>query len=232
MYQNGNIDRTQIVNNASNPVNNITYPNFNRNRYIGVRNNGANVMNGSIDEFMYFNRTLLPAEIKQIYQGTYSKFYPIGEMLFQNNNLSGSDILNITMPNCQQLNGSLIKFKINNGSYVTLNSTCMYDNYNLSELGDVTSANVTLQLNSSNTNFYSPLINGNITLNIWNSTVVITVTGGDSYYFGYSDLGKQFAYNEIQTGFENSECFSYNSDRGGFAYNYLSVVKTNCTNEI
>jgi hypothetical protein len=54
----------------------------------------------------------------------------------------------------------------------------MFDNYSMSGSGSLTSANLTLQLNSSNLKFYSPLIVGNITLNSWffGTTPVINLT--------------------------------------------------------
>lgn len=121
--------------------------------------------NGSIDEVMIFNRVLSAVEIAQIYNATYPRFYPVGEMNFTANNFGTNNTVNITIQNCQQYNGSLINFKVNDGSYSQLNSSCMFDNYNMT--GDLTSASVVLQLNSTNNYFYSPVINGNITLNSW-----------------------------------------------------------------
>ncbi len=117
---------------------------------------------GLIDEAMLFNRSLSATEVAQIYNSTYSRFYPTGEMLFQNNNFGTNNTLNISIPGCQQLNGSVIKFKINDGEFTELDGSCAYDGYSMT--GNLTSANLTLQLNSTPYNFYSPLIIGDIVL--------------------------------------------------------------------
>ena len=131
----------------------------------------AYVFNGSIDEVMILNRTLSYVEIQQIYNSTFSKFYPEGEMIFENNNFETDNYVNVSIPNCQQLNGSSIQIKVNDGDYVTLNSTCAYNNYAMS--GDVANANVTIKLNSGGDYFYSPAVVGNISLESW------TVSGGE-----------------------------------------------------
>ena len=133
-----------------------------------VYNNGSTIIgniNNSIDEVMLFNRGLSATEIWNIYNSNYSRFYPVGEMNFTTNNFGTNNTVNITIPNCQQYNGSLINFKVNDGSYSQLNSSCMFDNYNMT--GDLTSASVVLQLNSTPYSFYSPVVLGNITLNSW-----------------------------------------------------------------
>jgi parallel beta-helix repeat protein/surface protein len=123
---------------------------------------------GSVDEVMVFNRTLSINEVRQIYNATYSRFFPAGEMLFKNISFVTKDMANISISNCQQLNGSLIKVKINNGAYSTLNSSCMYNDYSIS--GNLTNANMTLQLNSSTVNFFSPLVAGDVNINPYYSS--------------------------------------------------------------
>jgi hypothetical protein len=119
--------------------------------------------NGSIDEVMIFNRSLSETEIQQIYNSTYSRFYPTGEMLFQNLNFGTNNTVNISIPDCQQINGSYLEFKINEGNYSTLNSTCAFDIYNIT--GNLTDANLTMRFDSGSYQFYSPILAGNITLN-------------------------------------------------------------------
>ena len=119
--------------------------------------------NGSIDEVMVFNRTLSLTEVLQIYNSTYSRFYPNGEINFTGLNLGTNNTVNVSVPNCQTLNGSLLYGKINSGSYQQL-SGCSLNNYSVS--GDLTSANLTLKLTSTSGNyFYSPLVVGNVSLN-------------------------------------------------------------------
>ncbi len=125
----------------------------------------TNRINGSIDEVMIFNRSLSSAEITEIYNSTYSRFLPTGTMLFEDLNFGTNNPINITIPNCQQLNGSQLSFKINDGEFSLLNSSCMYDNYAMT--GDLTSASIVLKLDSGSYNFYSSLVVGNITLDSW-----------------------------------------------------------------
>lgn len=117
--------------------------------------------NGSIDEFMIVNRTLTQDELKQIYNNTFTKFYPTGEMFFDNINIVDNQTVNVTITNCQQLNGTTIQVKFNNGDYQTLNSTCSYDSYIVTE--NLTNANMTIKLNS-NGGYYSPIVAGDINL--------------------------------------------------------------------
>jgi len=165
--------------------------------------------NGDVDEVIILNKALNSYEIGQLYNATYPIFYPVGEMNFTGNNFGTNNTVNITIPNCQQYNGSLINFKVNDGSYSQLNSSCMFDNYNMT--GDLTSASVVLQLNSTNNYFYSPVINGNITLDNWYISTALPWIN----------------YNPING---TKSCFAFNSNKGGkFAYNYLPIVATNCT---
>lgn len=156
--------------------------------------------NGTIDELMVFNRTLSATEVLKLYAGTYQRFYPNGEQRFIDNNFGTNNTVNITIPNCQQLNGSSIYFDINGNGFSQLNSTCMYDGYNLT--GDKTNATVTLKLNSGTYSFYSPLVVGNITLN--------------DYYIDYSIILPYINYYPIY------------GTRSCFAYNYLKPTG-NCT---
>lgn len=206
LYVNGVLDKSDI---STGYLNITTCKNSESGILIGKTY--AGLMNGSIDEVMIFNRTLSATEVAQLYNATYPRFYPVGEMNFTANNFGTNNTVNISIPNCQQYNGSLINFKVNDGSYSQLNSSCMFDNYNMT--GDLTSASVVLQLNSTNNYFYSPVINGNITLNDW--------------YINWVTTLPWINYNPING---TRSCFAFNSNKGGkFAYNYLPIVATNCT---
>jgi len=63
--------------------------------------------NGSIDEVMIFNRALNETEVSEIYNSTYSRFYPEGNQTFKFQNVSlGSDNrINLTVKG-EALNGS------------------------------------------------------------------------------------------------------------------------------
>jgi hypothetical protein len=131
-------------------------------------------MNGSIDEVMMFNRSLSATEIMQIYNSTYSRFYPTGELLFQNLNFGERDKVNMTLNSCQQLNGSSFQGKINDGDYQNF-SGCSLGDYLIP--GDKTSANLTVKFLASAGNFYSPLVIGNISVTEFrNDTILPTIT--------------------------------------------------------
>ena len=152
------------VSQGTNPVG-LTSPTFNA---IGraYENNNFN-FEGRLDEVMIFNRTLSATEVTQIYNSTFSRFYPYGEMLFQSNNFGATNTsLNISLANCGTLNSSYLQAKINSGSYSNF-SSCSISNYNVT--GDTTSANLTIKFLSNPTKFYSPTIIGNITLTSWDS---------------------------------------------------------------
>jgi len=141
---------------------------------LGRRNTGNYYFNGSIDEVMIWNRSLNSTEVATIYNNQSDRFYPKGEMLFQNNNLGTNNTVNISIPNCQTLNGSYLQGKINEGSFVNF-SSCNITNYPAE--GNLTSANLTLRLNSGDNNFYTPLIIGNISLtSLDNQSSTVTIT--------------------------------------------------------
>lgn len=204
----------------------VTIPNTDKNLYIGKDvNAGGDYFEGSIDEVMIFNRSLSVKEVGQIYNATYPRFYPNGEQRFIDNNFGTNNTVNITIPNCQQLNGSSIYFDINGNGFSQLNSTCMYDGYNLT--GDTTNATLTLKLNSGTYSFYSPLVVGNITL--------------DDYYVTYCT--NNIVNQTIQDWYDITICFydwktqnktivEYDSnfcgDYGNVTY-YLQQ-NTSCTN--
>jgi hypothetical protein len=129
--------------------------------------------NLSIDEVMVFNRSLSATEIYTIYNSTYSRFYPNGEQKFTNLNFGTNNTVNISIANCQTLNGSSLNFKINDGSWATL-TNCNYSSYSMSGL--LTSANLTIQYNSTSLGFYSPIVAGNITLDSWTPSGADTCT--------------------------------------------------------
>jgi lysophospholipase L1-like esterase len=129
---------------------------------IGTNGDLTELFNGSIDEVMIYNRALSEFEITQLYNSTYSRFYPTGEMLYENLNFGTNNTLNITLDDCQTLNESYLQAKVNDGNYQNFTS-CALTNYSMS--GNLTNANVTIKLVTNEDNFYSPLVLGNITFN-------------------------------------------------------------------
>lgn len=132
--------------------------------------------NGTMDEIVVFNKTLSATEVAQIYNGSYSRFYPTGELLFQNLNFGTNNIVNITLDSCQTNNESYIQGKINSGSYQNF-SGCSLLNYDLTGLSGLTSANLSVKFLSTPYNFYSPLVAGNVSVaDFINDTTAPTIT--------------------------------------------------------
>jgi len=147
------------------------------------------LFNGSIDEVMIFNRSLSTSEIEQIYNSTYSRFYPTGEFNFTNWNLSSSETLNISFQDCQILNGSYFQGKANDGEWINL-TNCQFNDSEFS--GDLNSVNFTLKFVSASNGFYSPLLIGNRgnTVNASNFAVSLNLTfppTNSSPYYDYND---------------------------------------------
>ena len=188
--------------------------NSNITRMIGHRDaSSTHAFNGSIDEVMVFNRSLTATEVAQIYNSTYSRFYPTGEMLFQNNNLGTNNTVNISIPNCQSVNGSYLQAKINDGSYVNF-SSCNITNYPAE--GNLTNANLTVKLISNN-NFYSSLVVGNITLtSLDNTSSIVTITSPTN---GSTVAGSSMSVSVTTD--ENATC-NYSVDAGTTNYSLTS----------
>jgi hypothetical protein len=121
-----------------------------------------NYANVSMDEIRIYNKALSTTELAYLENSSYSTFNPTGEQLFQNNNFGTNNTVNISIANCQELNGSILQAKINDGEYADF-VNCNITGYNIS--GNFTTANLTIKYNSTvNNRFYSPIVAGNITL--------------------------------------------------------------------
>jgi hypothetical protein len=119
-------------------------------------------VNGNVDDVILFNTYLSQADKLKVYTNTYGIFYNIGEMLFQNINFFQNTKVNISIENCQTYNETSLSLKINNGNYTNF-TNCNITIYNLT--GNLTDANLTIKMTSNSFNSYSPVLNGNISLN-------------------------------------------------------------------
>jgi hypothetical protein len=111
--------------------------------------------NGSMDEFMIFNRTLSSAEVAQIYNSTYSRFYPTGEITFNNLDLSSQGNTSLYFSDSSALNGSSFQGKINDGDWKNFSGSSFNDS---DFLGNLSNVRFTVRLNSDENRFYSPTI--------------------------------------------------------------------------
>lgn len=139
--------------------------------YIGATISNSYRFNGSIDDFIIWNRSLSSSEISQIYNAQYPKFYPEGTMFFDNLYFGTNDTVDILIPECQQRSDytTSIYAKIGNGNWVYLKD-CRYDNYMIPFTYN-SSTNLTLKLMSDENQLYTPLVIGNITLDSYDSCV-------------------------------------------------------------
>jgi len=102
--------------------------------WIGQEFNANRGWNGSIDEVMIFNRALNSTEISEIYNSTYSRFYPEGNQTFSFENItSGYNRVNLTAE-AEALNGSSLNATIWEAD-VDANSGYIDNNTGFSETG-------------------------------------------------------------------------------------------------
>lgn len=180
---------------------------------------GNRWLTGSMDEIMVFNRSLSATEIGQIYNSTYSRFYPTGEMKFTGLNFGTNNTVNITLDNCQTLNGSYLQGKINEGTWTNF-TDCSFTDYTFNN-GD----NFTARFLSTPYNFYSPLVIGNISLDDFDSQPPIFTYIPDNEVITYPEdfINVNFTA-EDGSGIDN---FSVNDSR--FTINstgYLNLTQT------
>lgn len=118
---------------------------------------------GDIDEVNIFNTSLSSSEISDMFSNSSSRFYPTGEMLFTGLDLSDSSSTSIVLTNCQTLKASSLSAKIDGGSFENF-VNCSIPQYNLVGIPSLASTNLTIKFTAGTSNFYSPLIAGNISL--------------------------------------------------------------------
>lgn len=122
---------------------------------------------GDIDEVMIFNRALSAADVANIHTNQSSRYDATGEMLFKNLDLETGVSVDIDLTECTTRKDSQLRAKINNGAFQNF-STCFIDDYDLTGIPSLTNANLTIGFLSGTptTKFWSPLIIGNITLDV------------------------------------------------------------------
>lgn len=127
-----------------------------RTKYIGTYAGSSDYsFNGSIDEVMIFNRSLTSLEITDIYDASFERFLPSGEILFETINLSSQGNTFLNFYDCSSFNGSYIQGRINQGNWINF-SGCEFNDSTFSE--NLENVNFTAKLISGPNNFYSPLI--------------------------------------------------------------------------
>jgi hypothetical protein len=147
-------------------------------------------MPGEFDEFMIFNKSLTSSEIQNIYNNQSARFLPTGAF-----DLNNQTILNISTGNnrvnvsttIQNNKDSLINLTVGyyNGSWLATAPQTISSLTNYTFVIDNSSTNLTLNYtfvagNSTSNPFYSPIIQGDISVEIFNVTAtvgkIITIT--------------------------------------------------------
>lgn len=142
---------------------------------IGVRDERLGVRAGvfSVDELMIFNTTLSSANVQEIFGNYSNRFSPISNVTFTRNiNQSDYHKANISLTNWEINFSSNLSLIINNGMEKWFENGKIY-NYNLSNLGDLNNANITINFragNGSYNNFITPIIKGNISIDLFDNS--------------------------------------------------------------
>ena len=148
---------------------------------IGCQNDDAGcgsneVFNGTIDEFMLFNKSLAPGEISNIYNNQTSRFHGTGDQVFQNINVSSSNgnenRVNVTIDQGLYFSGANFTVQVGDVSgagysYGTISQVGI--NTNLpSDITITTPNNISVRViyNAANltNSFYTPLVVRNISV--------------------------------------------------------------------
>lgn len=138
--------------------------------FIGKYSGGATQnFNGTMDEITLWNYSLSALDILDLYNSQLERFYPQGTMLFENLNLGTNDTVNVSIINCQELNGTDIYASVNAGSKTAFDANCEANEISIT--GSASNMNLTIWYNPTEYNFYSPVIIGNITLDGYIATV-------------------------------------------------------------
>ena len=147
---------------------------------------GSNNLNGTIDEVMIFNTTLTAAQVLSLYNNQSSRFFPRGEQIYKNVNVSstiGENKANITINSTTSFS-SVINVSIGNSSgndYVYYPEAA-FTNNKITDTAIGTPNNISLKFifyagNGSYNSFYSPTLENNISITSWDSTApTITIT--------------------------------------------------------
>ena len=138
------------------------------------------IFNGSIDEVMIFNTSLTNQEILDIYNNQSARFKTSGTMNFTEVNVSvevagTEDRLNISINLTQAFLQSNITVVVDGGAPINITGGNATD---IEFTGDPFRLNISFILNVGNsiTNFYTPFIIGNITLDSWTFSVADSCT--------------------------------------------------------
>ena len=141
---------------------------------IGGSSTGNDIV-GRIDEFMYFDQAWFSITYQDdLFNENASRFADVGTMKFVDVNVSAvgggtEDTLNITLTDYQALFGSNISVQVNDDDVFNLSADGTFTNYNFTEDPNFINLTFLFQNGNGSTQFYTPVIAGNITLDSWSS---------------------------------------------------------------
>ena len=124
---------------------------------------------GTIDEVMVFNRSLNSSEIFQIYNSSFQRFFSTGNHTLNQTIASGYNRVNATIHESNQNNTNL-SLRINDGISWTASQN-MTDGVISTFIIDNTASmlNISFKYHSSSNQFWSPILETNITLETFNA---------------------------------------------------------------
>jgi len=128
---------------------------------------GNAYFNGTIDEIMIFNRSLNSSEVSEIYNEQYKRFYPNGKMVWKDLDFGNNSVSNITLTNCDVPSGTQLAAQIGNGRIKNF-TNCKITDYGL----PYNSSNLSIYYTSNADDFFTPLVIGNITLDLDNNNLI------------------------------------------------------------
>lgn len=119
--------------------------------------------NGVIDEPMFFDFGMTPTQVGKLLDHTRALFFNNGEMLFQNQVIStvNDTLANFSLTAEDSPATTQMFVKINNGPLEQLTNG-IFNDYNLTGLGDMSNANFTLVFDGND--FFTPSVQGNISI--------------------------------------------------------------------
>lgn len=135
---------------------------------LGLRGDDQNDYTGRIDEVMILDVPLTATQMLAIYNNQSSRFFPVGNQEFVNNNVTNGTFINVTI-NSSTFFGSSINVTLGNltGSSYDFGDEFAFTNNFVSDIPVGTPQNFSLKFifyagNTSDNSFYSPTLENNI----------------------------------------------------------------------
>ncbi|MBI5803880.1 hypothetical protein HY450_01410, partial [Candidatus Pacearchaeota archaeon] len=142
-------------------------------------NTASQSFNGTIDEFMILNKSLNSSEVSSLFGNQSSRFFPSGEQIFNNINVSGDGTenrVNLTI-NSTTLFGSKINVSVGDSSAAAYSygSEYAFTNNFVSNINVSTPNNISLRFvfysgDTLANSFYSPVLQNNVTIDSYTNT--------------------------------------------------------------